>query len=81
MPLGKSTHIEIHEGDAWWCDPCCLCWTFGHVSDDWLSLCWLHGEVDAFDSHVERVMTRGSCEVDAWWFDPCECAGRLQDDN
>ena len=27
----------------------------GHVPDDWLSLCWLHGEVDAFDSHVKRV--------------------------
>ena len=26
--------------------------------DDPLSLCWLHGEVDAFDSHVKRVMTR-----------------------
>ena len=46
------------EADAWWFDPCLLCWTLGHVPDDWLGLCWLHDEVAAFDSHVKRALTR-----------------------
>ena len=35
MPLGKSTHIEIREVDAWRFDPCSLCWTSGNVRGDW----------------------------------------------
>ena len=51
----QRANLDHCEVDAWWFDPCLLCWTFGHVPDDWRVSAGYH-EKGRPGSHMKRVI-------------------------
>ena len=51
----ERENLDHCEVDAWWFDPCVLCWTSGHVPDDWRVSAGYH-EKGRPGSHMKRVI-------------------------